>query len=121
MRLVFVLQTRSSRMFDFKLMINYDYIHSCMRFNDDIDHYTNNHIMRKGLCDRYDGFALFQLWSILAVGGTDPLTNRTLLSRTLVDGFLDADPPSIDRVLGVLSSFGRGMKVEKSVVGIALL
>ena len=57
-----------------------------------------------------------QLFSILAAGGTDPVTNKTLLSRERIDDFMDAAPPLIDRVIGIPASFGKGMWVSDELL-----
>lgn len=65
--------------------------------------------------------AIAKLFGIIGAGGTDPATNRTLLSRQLIDAFiLEAEPPSFDRILGIPTSFSRGMMVDELVNGVKM-
>ncbi|XP_072175015.1 beta-lactamase domain-containing protein 2-like [Diadema setosum] len=64
---------------------------------------------------------LANLYGIISSGGIDPVTNRTLLSKERIDDFLNFEPPSVDRTLGLPISFNRGMmKVNKFVDGVTM-
>ncbi|XP_072175170.1 beta-lactamase domain-containing protein 2-like [Diadema setosum] len=64
---------------------------------------------------------LAKLYGIISSGGIDPVTNRTLLSKERIDDFLNFEPPSVDRTLGIPLSFSRGMiKIDKFVDGVTM-
>ncbi|XP_071499857.1 esterase/beta-lactamase LipL-like [Diadema antillarum] len=64
---------------------------------------------------------LAKLYGILSSGGIDPVTNKTLLSKERINDFLNFEPPSVDRTLGIPLSFSRGMiKIDKFVDGVIM-
>ncbi|XP_072174833.1 beta-lactamase domain-containing protein 2-like [Diadema setosum] len=61
--------------------------------------------------------AVAKLYGILAMGGTDPQTNRTLLSRQIVENLMKSDKPSLDEILGVPIAFNLGFMANEVVEG----
>ncbi|XP_063965209.1 beta-lactamase domain-containing protein 2-like [Lytechinus pictus] len=56
--------------------------------------------------------ALAKLMGILAVGGTDPITKKALLSKERVDSFLDSEPETTDKVIKIPITWKNGMAID---------
>ncbi|XP_030842638.1 beta-lactamase domain-containing protein 2 [Strongylocentrotus purpuratus] len=61
--------------------------------------------------------ALAKLMGILAVGGTDPVTQKTLLSKKRVESFLESEPETIDKVIQIPISWKCGMAIDDTEDG----
>ncbi|XP_071494082.1 beta-lactamase domain-containing protein 2-like [Diadema antillarum] len=55
---------------------------------------------------------LAKLLGILATGGTELASGKKLLSRELVDSFLDSEPETMDKVIKLPVSWKRGMIID---------
>ncbi|XP_072174855.1 beta-lactamase domain-containing protein 2-like isoform X3 [Diadema setosum] len=60
---------------------------------------------------------LAKLLGILATGGTELTSGKKLLSRELVDSFLDSEPETMDKVIKLPVSWKRGMIIDYSEDG----
>ncbi|XP_781241.2 beta-lactamase domain-containing protein 2 [Strongylocentrotus purpuratus] len=58
-----------------------------------------------------------KLYGILAAGGVDSWTNRTLLTKPILSKLFTSTPPTFDKTLGVPIAFNLGLMVFDSVEG----
>ena len=61
-------------------------------------------------------YDISKLLSILAAGGMDGNTNKTLLTKERIEAFMDAEPPVFDNVLGIPIAFSYGLDVKDDIV-----
>ncbi|XP_041479908.1 beta-lactamase domain-containing protein 2-like isoform X1 [Lytechinus variegatus] len=64
--------------------------------------------------------ALAKLMGILAVGGTDPITKKALLSKERVDSFLDSEPETTDKVIKIPIAWKNGMAIDHTEDGVKI-